>query len=708
MNNLNEKQMNAVMDVEGPVVVFAGAGSGKTRTLTYRIAHMIHNLHIESRNILAITFTNKATNEMKERLYKFYDINAKEIQISTFHSFCSKILRREIDILGYRKDFTIIDEEDQVKVIIEILKDENIDKRLAKKYQKAINYSKCRLEEPSSTTLEKIVYIYEKYEEKMKDQNLLDYEDLLIKVYELFTLYPNVLKKYQSIYKYILVDEFQDTNIIQYKIISKLAAVHKNLFIVGDDDQSIYSFRGTNYENFDLFKKDFPTYHLHTLDQNYRSSNRIVEVANNLISKNKNRQSKQLFSEQVSGYDDVIFETFSSEREEARFIIDKIKYLMSRKAKYSDFAILCRQTALMRVIEESLVRSAIPYKVYGGMSFYRRSEIKDCEAYISLLLNSDDVNSFKRVLNTPPRSLGDATLNIILDKRSKTKLSIIEAAYECEHDLPKARYKKLTEFCDLIKRYSEKIETENLVDVFNQLIEEISYFDYLNEYYDEFDSVGKIYNVKEFTSLLYQIQFSVNSRKKEELKEFLDNIILSDNTNKIDNSNEDKLTLSTVHSVKGLEFRYVFIPALENGIFPMVSSIPYSTFDNDIEEERRIFYVAVTRAKEKLCLTSTQSRLLYGRTYENEMSQFIEEMLLNFKEDDFETIYESGALIKSEPKKNVKNDSVYEIGDIVMHTKFGEGKILSITDGIGKIFFKQEKAQKSILLSHHTLSKKED
>ena len=404
LEGLNEQQSLAAQAVEGPVMVFAGAGSGKTRTLTYRIISMIVEKNISPYNILAITFTNKAVNEMKERIKSYVDANTNPLTICTFHSLCARILRKDIGVLGYSRSFTIIDEEDQLKVIGEILKNEKLDRKQARHIQKEINYAKCFDVLPKENLVRDIYY---KYEEQIKSMDMIDFEDLLIKVYEIFTKFPEILERYQDRFKYILVDEFQDTNLIQYKIVRLLAKKYQNIFVVGDDDQSIYAFRGTNYENINLFRRDFPDHQVFELVENYRSTQTILDVANKLISHNKNRHPKELFSKRVGLSDDVIVYQARDERDETDYVVERIFDLKNARNEYRDFAILYRSSAILRNIELGLIKAGLPYKVYGGMSYLHRREIKDVIAYFKLILSDEKKMSRSAIKNNYFKYLSD-------------------------------------------------------------------------------------------------------------------------------------------------------------------------------------------------------------------------------------------------------------------------------------------------------------
>lgn len=704
LSSLNEQQKAAVIAVNGPVMVFAGAGSGKTRTLTYRVAYMIAHEKIKPYNILAITFTNKATNEMKNRLLNLVGPISYDVTISTFHSLCARILRREITHLGYDKSFTILDEEEQLKIVNEVLKENNIDRKKysGKSMQKQINYVKCFNSKPSNPIEQRIFSLYE---EKMKSLNLLDFEDLLLKVNELFYNFPEVLERYCKKFQYVLVDEFQDTNLIQYEIVKLLTINSRNLFVVGDDDQSIYSFRGTNYENMQLFKHDFPEFQIFYLTQNYRSTQHILDGCNLLIAHNQNREDKKLFSCDLGDSSDVQIYQAYNEKEEVDYILDRIFSIKIRGSEYSSIAVLYRNSSLMRNMELGLIQMGLPYQVFGGISYLRRREVKDIIAYFKLIVNPNDVYSFQRIVNVPSRSLGDATVNKVLEIKKKYRLTLFDAVDACKTLLSEKRYQALNEFKEMILSMSALLEAANLVMVFDFLIEKIKYYDYLKS---EDDGEERIENVEEFKSILVQIEEGDPSlTRKERLEAAFDEAILSDDKLQNQRQNREGITLSTIHSVKGLEFEYVFVIGLEENVFP--NTFRFSSED-ELEEERRIAYVAFTRAKKRLYLISAKNRLLYGERFNNKTSRFILEFTgANRQNNDIEF-----EIVKDERIDTVKqiellsNDEKpdYKIGDKVIHNKFGEGIIIAINGNDGQIFFDQAKSLTKILLNHPALRKK--
>lgn len=706
LSNLNEQQKAAVLAVDGPVMVFAGAGSGKTRTLTYRVAYMIDAKKIRPYNILAITFTKKATNEMKERLINLIGPFAHDVTISTFHSLCARILRRNITHLGYGRSFNILDEEEQLKIVNDVLKDNNIDKKQVpgRHIQKVIKHCKSFNTSPEDPLEKKVFNLYE---DKMNEFNLLDFDDLLLKTYDLFSKFPEVLKKYADKFKYVLVDEFQDTNLIQYKIIRMLTIESRNIFVVGDDDQSIYSFRGTNYENMQLFKKDFSEFKMFYLTQNYRSPQSILDGCNRLISNNLNREKKELFSADPGDTNDVVIYQAMNEKIEVDYILEQIFSLKLKGVNYKDIAILYRSSVLLRNIELGVIQMGIPYKVYGGIPYLRRREVKDVIAYFRLIVDHEDVYSFKRIVNVPSRMLGETTINKVLELKDKYKITLFEAIEACKSILSERRYTALIEFKELIIELREKIDNENLITVYDYLLEKVGYRDYLK---NEEDSEDRLDNIEEFKSILYQIEENDDDLSRvEKLEEAFDQALLSDDVKQTQKQDAEGITLSTVHSVKGLEFDYVFVVGLEENVFPSVRKF---SEPDELEEERRIAYVAFTRARKKLFLLSSQSRLLYGDRFNNRPSRFLIEFAgaeFEEKNNQMNNRFEEKKPVEEVKKMKLLSDDEkpnYKLSDKVVHQKFGEGIIIAINKDIGQIFFDSSKDIKSILLNHPALRKK--
>ncbi len=696
-NELNENQTLAATTFAGPIMVFAGAGSGKTRTLTYRIANMIE-AGIPAYHILAITFTNKATNEMKERLNGLVGIHTKYLTISTFHSLCARILRQEIHLLGYKKNFDIIDEEEQLKIITDVLAQANIDKKkfTPKHCRKMINFNKCFNMKPDNQ-IEGL--IFNKYEETMKELNVLDFEDLLIKTYEIFKISVETLDKYRDKYQYILVDEFQDTNLIQYRILHLLSIKHRNLFVVGDDDQSIYSFRGTNYENMVLFKKEFSEYKQIILNQNYRSRECIVKGANKLIANNKNRQSKDLFSD-IRGYDnDITIIQLRDERDEVTYVANEILNAIKNDNKsYKDFAILYRSSVISRNFELGLIQHGIPYRIFGGISYLRRKEIKDVTAYLKFILNNNDIISFKRIVNEPARGIGLKTMQTVLDYKREFKMTIFDSIDAMRLVLP-SKYDILQKFKKMIEELSDFINDTPLDEFFEILLDKTNYFDALE---GDDDEEERKENLMEFKSILRTIENNGElATREEKLIEAFDEAILSDDKLQNQRQSNDGVTISTVHSVKGLEFDTVFLVAFENGLFPNFFN---SGDNNDEEEERRIAYVAITRARNKLYLTCANKRLIYGDIRNHSQSKFLLEFIGEREQSKPKTIKVEKILA---PVIDAPKDaSVYKVGDYVIHNMYGEGIIVSLDSKVGKICFTAQGSIKTFDMTHPSITKK--
>jgi DNA helicase-2/ATP-dependent DNA helicase PcrA len=707
LSNLNEEQKKTVLAYSGPVMVSAGAGSGKTRALTFRIAYMVKEKGINPANILAITFTNKATNEMRERLINLVGPEIYDATISTFHALCARILRKEIPVLGYSRTFSIIDEEEQLKIITDVLKENNEEKRKAKHIQKAINYNKCFGIEKIDNPLEN--KIFKLYEDKMKSLNLLDFEDLLLKTKEIFTNFPQTLQKYQDRFHYVLCDEFQDTSLIQYEIIKMLTEKSRNLFVVGDDDQSIYSFRGTNYENMSQFKRDFPEHQIFYLTENYRSTQTILDGCNKLIKNNENREPKELFSRNKGKEDDVIIVQTESEKEEVNYVLDAVRSLKTTTTPWTDFAVLYRNSVILRNFELGFIKMGIPYRVFGGVSYLKRREVKDIIAYLKLIINDNDIHSFKRIINVPTRGIGEVTIGKIEAICKEDKVQLFEALKASNVILNKSKYQTLLDFMTMIKYFQEKIDKVNLNELFDELIEKIGYKEYLKEETENFEERND--NLQEFKSVLYQIESnSDGTSRSERLREAFDYTILSDEYLQNQKENKNGVTLSTIHSVKGLEFEYVFVVALEENIFPNEGRI-VNNFE--MEEERRIAYVAFTRAKSKLYLLATKNRMLYGTWFHNQPSRFLLEFAGTkkikkqmFEEENPFHDLEQEYLMKKPSEEEQKKSGPYRTGDLVIHDKFGEGVIIGIRGEIGMIFFASQKRMTNIMLAHKALRKK--
>ncbi len=704
LSGLNSRQLESVTTTEGPVMVMAGAGSGKTKVLTTRISYLISELGIPTDNILAVTFTNKAANEMKERIAKMLDINTKGMWVSTFHSFSSRLLRLEIDKLPpYTKYFNIIDDDDSLKIVKEVMKSMGDLYTEPKEMRKLISKSKNFLDF-SIKDLEKRTEFHkvlDAYEARLKSENLLDFDDLIIKTIELLTKNPQVLEKYQNKFQYILVDEFQDTNGLQYKLMSLLAKKHKNIFVVGDDFQSIYAFRGAKIENIQKFQRDFINTKLILLEQNYRSTEEILELANNVIKNNPNQIKKVMFSDNNKGLKPTLYSAFSY-YDEIMYVADKIRELVLNGDNYSDMAIMYRANHISRGFEEQLMKYRIPYKIYGGVSFFSRAEIKDMIAYLRLLVISDDDFSFKRVVNIPKRGIGKA----ILDKLSETAIENKTSLYEA---IPLYKGKGqgaegLKDFKMIMDSIKATIENSKLTDLIDIILENTGYEDELRRTEDEDTVEDKLNNIKEFKSVLKDTDEESDDSNANKLLALLGDLALR--TNNDDTNDGNSVILTTYHQAKGLEFKNVFMVANEEGIFPSSNTVS----DEEIEEERRICYVGITRAKKRLFLTYCSHRRIFGYDTDMERSRFIDEMDKDLL-DDNRIRRKSSTIVVSKPKEIKKevetatNDISFRVGDKINHKAFGDGIIVSKDGMTITVAFKQEVGIKKLKADHPSIRK---
>ncbi len=697
INSLNDEQKKALYETDGVVLVTAGAGSGKTRLLTHRICYLLTEKHISPYNILAITFTNKATNEMKERVREMCDHN---VWISTFHSMCVRILRQEIDFLdGYDKNFTIIAENDREKIIKEIVKELELDDDDVAKIEHHIDNIKNKgldIEEyflplmryGNERALKEYMRAVFMYEERLKKNNSLDFDDLLNKTLFLFQNYGEVLSRYANRFQYVLVDEFQDTNLVQYKLVKLLVSVHKNLFVVGDEDQCIYSWRGANFHNIFNLKNDFDNVKVFKLEQNYRSSKNILSLANNVISNNKERLEKRLWTEKDDGLPPVVYSAFD-ERDEALFVATEIEKLREEGYKLSDFAVLMRINALSRPIEEGLLAYNIPYKVYGGLKFFERAEIKILLAYLSIFVNKKDEISLLKVINFPRRGVGDVAINTLkLEAEDGILNYILSEKFKC-HKL----YKKLENFVENYLKLDKERENLSLNDFAKRVIKDFKIdLEYAGK--DE-ENINKSRNIDSFLASIKEFEAE---NEGATLADYLSGVMLKSDQD--DMEGDGYVSLSTVHAVKGLEFRVVFVVGLEEGIFPLSRAM---NLPSEMEEERRLMYVAITRAEEKIYLIHATKRFMYGKpNYETE-SRFLKE--LNIVEKNLPKPKEKK---KKEHKAQEFFDSGLKVGDKVIHPRFGEGEILDISaDGmVGKIDFSG--SVKELMLNMAKLEKLED
>ena len=704
LDKLNERQKEAVLATEGPVLVLAGAGSGKTTVLVNRIAYMISQKHIRPWNILAITFTNKAAREMKDRIERLLGDTAKDMWIGTFHSVCVRILRSCIDLLGYSRDFVIYDTADTKTVMKECLRELDIDEKSFPVRNVLSIISNAKNDLMDAATFENvyksdyrmsiIAKIYYRYQTKLRKNNAVDFDDIILNTVKILSENPDVLSKYQDKFQYILVDEYQDTNNSQYLLINLLAQANRNLCVVGDDDQSIYKFRGANIGNILNFEDDYSDVQKITLDQNYRSTQNILDAANSVISNNKGRMGKSLWTSNGDG-NKVFVYTGTNEYDEARYIAHQIKKHFDEQGSFSDCAILYRTNAQSRVIEEMLMRESVPYKVLSGLRFYDRKEIKDIIAYLRVVYNPNDDVSLARIINEPKRKIGNATLEKARNIAREKETSLYDVISNAD-DYPefKTAIKKLLSFSEIIQSLIKLKDTVTIEELTGRILNDTGYMPAL-VMEDTTESKTRIENLGEFISVI--TEFEKNEETGNTLGEFLENISLVSDIDGYD-ENEDSAVLMTIHSAKGLEFPIVFLSGLEEGLFPGMRSMES---DDDIEEERRLCYVAITRAKEQLYITKTISRTIHGKTMPTTASRFFKEIPVEYLEDKTtlqpkvaKVMQDLGVRNAAAPKKEVymtkgfgssvkssgsTDYSKFKAGDTVEHRTFGRGEILKAT-----------------------------
>ncbi len=694
INTLNNRQQEAVIHKNGPMLVLAGAGSGKTKVLTSRIAYLIEE-GISPANILAITFTNKAAKEMKERVYKLIGADANYIQISTFHSLGLKILKENYEFLGYDKNFIILDSDDTLTVVKKLMKDLNMNPKYynAREMRNKISSAKNELITPEKMKKiefdEKVVTLYKKYCEKLKMGNSVDFDDLLILPIKLFNMSENILTYYQEKYKYVLIDEYQDTNEAQYVFSKMLCKKYRNIFVVGDNDQAIYAFRGANYKNILNFEKDYPDCKTILLEENYRSTQTILNAANSVIKHNRLRKDKNLWTGNDIGNKIKYIKT-DDEKSEGEYITKEIKNLMSNGVNYDDIAILYRTNAQSRSIEEAMLKTNIPYRIIGSFYFYNRKEIKDLLCYLRLINNPKDDISLTRVINVPKRGIGNVTIGNLAAKAEEKNISLFEAIDSG----------KELSFKQMILELTKECENLSLTEMVEKVLDKSGLRKELKEE-KNLENEIRLENLEEFKSITmnYENEFGEIS-----LDDFLNEIsLVSDVTEHTDGTN--KVSLMTVHAVKGLEFDYVFIIGMEEGIFPHYNSIMEGTNDS-IEEERRLCYVAITRAKKDLWIINTKKRLLYGQTSSNPPSRFIDEIDSKYLELQNNTT----SLIKkvskfSKEKMFVNSNTEYQVGDKIKHDDYGEGVITAVDNKIITVAFPFPLGIKKFIKNHKSISK---
>lgn len=690
LNSLNSKQKEAVLHDQGPLLILAGAGSGKTRALTHRLAYLVKERRISPINILCLTFTNKAANEMKERVVKLLKNHTQIPWMGTFHSICAKILRREIEHLGqgFISNFSIYDEDDALPLIKKIIKEKGFDiKKFAPQTIRAI-ISSAKNELISAgqfkdmahrSNLEKIsAKVYFTYEKELESANALDFDNLINKTIELFKI-PTVLQKYQHLFGYILVDEYQDTNHAQYILLKRLAQKHKNICVVGDDWQSIYRFRGADFRNILEFRKDYETAKIIKLEENYRSTANIINAAQSVIENNTLRSEKKLFTSNQKG-EKVKISSLSNQEEESEFIVKEVNKLKELfNFDYNHSVVLYRTNAQSRALEEILIRYNIPYRIIGGVRFYERREIKDVLSYLKFLNNPADVNSLRRIINTPPRGISITTLRLLSNK------ILLSLAGKNSQDLDKVKYltqrirNSFAAFSSLMQKLKEKTQDFNIAKFIPILLKETGYKDYILDGTEEGES--RFENIKELISVASN---HTNLSPAESLSAFLEETSLIADIDNYD-QNAPALALMTLHNAKGLEFDNVFIIGMEEGIFPHSRSL----FDlEEIEEERRLCYVGMTRSRERLYLLRAQERLLWGALQSNPASRFLDEIKSDFTENISGDKYSSVANISPDlgEESQIKEMS-FDVGDKIVHPNFGEGEVAVVNDDEVEIRF---------------------
>ena len=708
-DTLNTEQKEAVFHTEGPLLILAGAGSGKTRVLTHRIAYLIEEKGVNPWNILAITFTNKAAGEMRERVDNIVGFGSESIWVSTFHSTCVRILRRFIDRLGYDNNFTIYDADDQKTVMKDVCRYLQIDTKNFKERAllNTISSAKDQMILPEEFKLQaggdfrqqKIAQVYEEYEKTLKSNNALDFDDLLVKTVQLLETQPDVLEYYQERFRYIMVDEYQDTNTVQFKLISILAGKYKNLCVVGDDDQSIYKFRGANIKNILNFEQEFEDAKVIKLEQNYRSTSNILDAANAVISHNVGRKDKKLWTENGKG-EKIKFREFDNAYDEAEYIVGDIRENVEKgSCTYHGNAILYRTNAQSRMFEERFVTANIPYKVVGGVNFYARKEIKDLLAYLKTVDNGKDDLAVKRIINVPKRGIGATTINRVQENAVERGISFYDAL--CSVDLIPGigrASSKLESFVALIEHLKQRTEETSIAGLMDEIIEMIGYEEYLSAEGDE-EAEARMENIDELKNKIVAYEESCENEKPT-LSGFLEEVALVADIDSLD-ENSDYVVLMTLHSAKGLEFPCVYLAGMEDGLFPSYMTI---TADDpmEIEEERRLCYVGITRAKQELTMTYARRRMVHGETQYNKMSRFLKEVPMHllstgnkFRKEEIElpkpTAYMQAkqsfhAKAFQTPKPvqqfgKVNGGPGYDVGDRVKHIKFGEGLVIGMNAG---------------------------
>lgn len=695
IDKLNNKQKEAVLYNDGPLLILAGAGSGKTKVLTTKIAYLIEEKKVSPYEILAITFTNKAAMEMKERITSLIGTTARNIQISTFHSFGLKLIRENANLLGYETNFSIMDSDDSLTIVKKIMKEMNLDPKVynAKAIKSKISscknemitpqsYEKYAISEYEQITLE----VYKKYEKKLKNSNALDFDDLLLLPIELFKNHPSILEKYQERFRYVLIDEYQDTNEPQYILSKMMSAKYRNICVVGDDSQAIFSWRGANYQKILNFEKDYKNAKVIMLEQNYRSTKKILDAANCVIKNNKQRKEKNLWTENEDGEKIKYYRAYDG-RDEAHYVTHTINKLKEKGISYEDIAILYRTNAQSRTMEEELLKENIPYHIVGGFSFYQRKEIKDLLAYLKLIHNPKDNVSFLRVINTPKRGIGLKSIENLTRKADENNLSLFESIDGG----------KEASFKEIIERLIDIKEEISLTELIDKVLDS-SGLKHELESEKSLEADIRLENLEEFKS----ITRSFEAREGEiSLEDFLFEVSLVSDKDEYDSTN-GKVNLMTVHSVKGLEYDYVFIIGVEEGLFPHMNALMEA---GELEEERRLCYVAITRAKKDLYIINARRRVLFGHDQINPPSRFIGEIDASLIESNFheQKRKEEETIIIGDMFREEEVD--YQVGDYVYHESFGTGRVVEVTNTLMSVAFKHPIGIKKLMKNHKKISK---
>lgn len=719
LTSMNDKQKEAVEQTEGPLLVMAGAGSGKTRVLTHRIAYLIEDKHVMPWNILAITFTNKAAREMKERVNKLLEVGGDDVWVSTFHALGVRILRRNIEKLGYNQAFNIAGTSEQKTLIKRILSDQNLDskKNDPRAILSAISNAKNDMQTPEEYAKKHndanpfhqvVAGVYAEYQKRLKQNDSVDFDDLIMLTIELFETFPDVLSYYQNKFHYIHVDEYQDTNEAQYRLVQLLADKYQNICVVGDADQSIYGWRGANISNILNFEKDYPTAHTVMLEQNYRSTKTILDAANGVIQNNDERKDKNLWTENAAG-EKITYYRAQSERDEAQYVVAKIKEEMkNHHYSYDDFAVLYRTNAQSRVIEETFMKSNIPYNIVGGHKFYERKEIMDILSYLGLVANPNDSLSFERVINVPKRGIGNASFEKLRMFAGDAGMNLSEAAENVmmANGIPTRARNAIGDFGNTMHAIRQNAQTKTVTEITEAILEKTGYLAELKQT-KSLENQARIENIEEFISVTENFDDKyepADSETGNRLVDFLADLALVSAQDDVD-ENAKQVTLMTLHAAKGLEFPVVFMPGMEEKLFPLARA---AEKPDELEEERRLAYVGITRAQKKLYMTNAFSRMLYGRMQNNPASRFMDEIKPELLANDaammskqgpktpfdnssynrrteraFSTPYQRPAQRVEKPQGTGADKKSWNVGDQVTHKAWGIGTVVKI-NGTGE------------------------